>query len=76
MAFNFLFDLRWVSFIFPRHTFDSMRLGSLDDLCSLNLGTMSTNVRREEFMVTDHGIDKQGAAETGRKREAIPIPSG
>jgi hypothetical protein len=53
-----------------------MRLGSLSDLHSLNLGTMSARVGREEFMVTDHGIDKQEVAETSRKREAIPIPRG
>jgi hypothetical protein len=41
----------------PSAGFVSMRLGSLDDLHSLNLGIMSAaHVRREEFMVTDHGV--------------------
>jgi hypothetical protein len=53
-----------------------MQLGYLNDLHSFNHGSMSVNVRRKEFMVTDHGIDKQDMAETSRKREAIPNPSG
>jgi hypothetical protein len=61
------------SLYFPHDAFVSE---SLDDLHSLNLGTMSANVRCEEFMVTDHGIDKQDVAGTSRKRKAILIPRG
>jgi hypothetical protein len=42
----------------PGATLALMRLGHLGDLHSLNLSIVSANVRREEFVVTDHGIDK------------------
>jgi hypothetical protein len=53
-----IFYLTWAgSPLYSPSATVSMRLGHLDDLHSLNLGIISANVRREEFVVTDHCID-------------------
>ena len=56
---NSIFYLTWAgSPLYSPRAAVSVRLGHLDDLHSLNLGIISANFRREEFVVTDHGIDK------------------